>query len=53
MHVNIIFLNANPFFEAYSQTDPLGKLIFIGLYELSIGSGMILLYKYWIKYEAK
>lgn len=53
MSVNIIFLNANPFFEAYAQTDSLGKLIFIGLYALSICSWAILLYKLWITYQAR
>ena len=38
MHVNIIMLNGNPFFEAYSQSDILGKLIFLCLYALSICS---------------
>lgn len=53
MDVNIIMLNGNPFFEAYSQTDALGKLIFLGLYALSICSWSILLYKIWITYQAK
>jgi biopolymer transport protein TolQ len=53
MYVNIIMLNGNPFFEAYSQSDILGKLIFLGLYALSICSWSILLYKIWITYQAK
>jgi biopolymer transport protein TolQ len=53
MYVNIIMLNGNPFFEAYSQADILGKLIFLGLYALSICSWSILLYKIWITYQAK
>ena len=53
MYVNIIMLNGNPFFEAYSQADILGKLIFLGLYALSICSWSILLYKVWITYQAK
>lgn len=53
MHVNIIMLNGNPFFEAYSQSDVLGKLIFLGLYALSICSWSVLIYKIWITYQAK
>jgi biopolymer transport protein TolQ len=53
MHVNIIMLNGNPFFEAYSQSDFLGKFIFLGLYALSICSWSILVYKMWITYQAK
>lgn len=53
MIVNIIMLNGNPFFEAYSQSDILGKLIFLGLYALSICSWSILIYKVWITYQAK
>jgi biopolymer transport protein TolQ len=53
MYVNIIMLNGNPFFEAYSLADILGRLIFMGLYALSICSWSILLYKIWITYQAK
>ncbi len=53
MFVKIIILNGNPFFEAYSQSDLLGKLIFLSLYILSICSWSILLYKTWITYQAK
>lgn len=53
MDVNIIMLNGNPFFEAYSQSDILGKLIFLGLYALSICSWSILIYKMWVTYQAK
>jgi biopolymer transport protein TolQ len=53
MHVNIIMLNGNPFFEAYSQSDILGKFIFLGLYALSICSWSVLLYKMWITHQAK
>lgn len=53
MYVNIIMLNGNPFFDAYSQSDLLGKLIFLGLYALSICSWSILIYKIWVTYQAK
>lgn len=53
MNVNIIILNGNPFFDAYSQSDILGKLIFLGLYALSICSWTVLLYKIWVTHQAK
>lgn len=53
MSVNIIVLNGNPFFDAYSQSDLLGKMIFIGLYALSICSWTVLIYKIWMTYQAK
>lgn len=53
MYVNIFMLNGNPFFEAYSQSDILGKLIFLSLYFLSICSWSILVYKIWVTYQAK
>ena len=53
MYVNIIMLNGNPFFEAYSESDALGKLIFLGLYALSICSWSILIYKIWMTTQAK
>lgn len=53
MSVNIFLLNGNPFFEAYSQADVLGKMIFLGLYALSICSWIILLQKIWITHQAK
>jgi len=48
-----MILNGNPFLEAYSQADMLGKLIFFALYALSISSWSILLYKAWITRQAK
>lgn len=53
MFVNIIILSGNPFFESYSQSDMLGKCIFLSLYLLSICSWVILLQKVWITYSAK
>lgn len=53
MKVNPIFFLTNPFFDAYIQSDLLGKLIFIGLIGLSICSWIIMLYKIWITYQAK
>lgn len=53
MHVNIIMLAGNPFFDAYSQSDMLGKCIFLSLYALSICSWSVLIYKLWVIYQAK
>lgn len=53
MYVNIFMLNGNPFFDAYSQSDLLGRFIFLGLYGLSICSWSILIYKIWMTFQAK
>ena len=53
MSVNLLLLNGNPFFEAYTESDLLGKLIFLGLYALSICSWSVLIYKLWMIYQAK
>lgn len=54
MKVNTNFILAsNPFFDAYIQSDFLGKLIFIGLVALSICSWVILIHKIWITYLAR
>jgi len=45
MIVNIIILASNPFFDAYIQSDFLGKLIFIGLIALSVVSWAVLIHK--------
>lgn len=45
MNVNIFFIATNPFFDAYINSDLLGKLIFIGLLFLSIISWIVLIYK--------
>lgn len=53
MYVNTFILNVNPFFEAYSHSDILGKAIFLSLYALSICSWSILIYKIWMTHQAK
>lgn len=53
MHVNPILLNGNPFLEAYSGSDLLGKLIFLALYALSICSWTVLLHKLWVTHQAR
>jgi biopolymer transport protein TolQ len=49
----MIILASNPFFDAYVQSDMLGKFIFIALYILSICSWVILLHKIWLIHQAK
>lgn len=53
MYVNIFVASINPFFESYIQSDLLGKLIFIGLYVLSIGSWSVLIHKIWLTYRVR
>lgn len=53
MNTTCLLLTANPFLDAYVQSDFLGKLIFIALYALSLCSWTVLLYKIWITYQAK
>lgn len=54
MKVNTIFIIAsNPFYDAFSQSDFLGKMIFIGLIFLSIISWVILIHKVWQTYQAR
>lgn len=51
--INHFVLARNPFFEAYLESDFLGKLIFIGLIALSIWSWTILIQKLWITIQAR
>lgn len=53
MFVNSFFLASNPFFDAYLQSDFLGKLIFIGLFALSIFSWILIVYKGWLTHRAR
>jgi len=53
LNVNNFLLGANPFFEAYLQSDFLGKLIFLGLLLLSIASWVILIHKTWLTRQAR
>lgn len=48
-----IYLATNPFYDAYLQSDYLGKLIFIGLVLLSVISWIIMLYKGILTYRAR
>ena len=51
--INNFVIASNPFFDAYSQSDLLGKLIIIGLIILSIVSWVILIHKFWLTYQAR
>src|SRR5262249_15489041 len=53
MIVKNYFLATNPFFDAYIQSDALGKCIFISLVALSIFSWIILIHKVLITYQAR
>lgn len=53
MIVKNFLLISNPFFEAYSQSDFLGKGIFIALYILSVCSWVVLVHKFVVTYRAK
>lgn len=53
MSVNNFVLISNPFFDAYSESDYLGKLIFIGLFSLSIISWILIIYKTWATIDAR
>lgn len=53
MSLNYFILAGNPFFDAYNQSDYLGKLIFILLVSLSIISWVILIHKFWITQQAR
>jgi biopolymer transport protein TolQ len=53
MFVNKFFLASNPFFDAYLQSDFLGKVIFIALIMLSIVSWILIIHKGWLTYRAR
>ncbi len=46
MIVNINLLGSNPFFDAYVNSDLIGKLLFLSLIALSILSWVVILYKF-------
>lgn len=46
-------LGSNPFFDAYVESDFLGKMIFIGLVAISICSWTILIQKVWMTMNAR
>jgi len=51
--INKIILLSNPFFDAYTHSDILGKLIFISLISLSIISWIILIHKTFLTYRVR
>lgn len=48
-----MFFLTNPFFDAYIESDLLGRMIFIGLIILSICSWIIMLHKLWVTYHVR
>ncbi len=53
MIVNINLLAVNPFFDAYFNSDMLGRLIFLGLIAISIITWIIVLHKTWLARTVK
>ncbi len=53
MILPVFLLSSNPFFDAYIQSDFLGKLIFLGLFSISILSWAILIHKCLVIYRVK
>lgn len=51
--INNFIIASNPFFDAYSQSDILGKLIIVGLIVLSVCSWIILIHKFWLTFQAR
>lgn len=49
----MMLLSVNPFIDAYTQSDILGKLIFICLFALSIGSWSVIVYAAYQTYSVK
>ena len=49
----LFLLEGNPFFDAYTESDFLGKLIFLGLIGLSILSWSVLIHKLWVTKNVK
>lgn len=54
MFVNHFFILAsNPFLDAYTHSDFLGKLIFLGLISLSIITWILIIYKFLVLFSAR
>lgn len=53
MKVNLNFFAANPFIDAYTHSDFLGKLIILGLVALSVACWIILIYKWRMTHLAR
>ena len=51
--INNFIIASNPFLDAYSGSDVLGKLIFMGLILLSICSWIIIINKMWLTSQAR
>lgn len=46
--MSFFILQSNPFFDAYMESDFIGKLIFLGLIALSIITWSVLIHKLWV-----
>ncbi|HEY4832516.1 MAG TPA: MotA/TolQ/ExbB proton channel family protein [Waddliaceae bacterium] len=53
MFVKVLFLSSSPFFQAYIQSDFLGKLIFLSLIFCSIWCWSLLIYKIFITKKSR
>jgi biopolymer transport protein TolQ len=53
MSITYIMIASNPFFEAFWQSDFMGKLIFLALIALSVLSWTLLIYKYLLTKQAR
>lgn len=51
--ISFFILQGNPFFDAYTESDLLGKVIFLFLLLLSVISWSVLLYKMWLTKQVK
>ncbi len=51
--VNQTLLASNPFYDAFTHSDLLGKSIFMGLFILSIWSWILLIQKIWMLHQAR
>ncbi|MEC7840527.1 MAG: MotA/TolQ/ExbB proton channel family protein [Chlamydiota bacterium] len=53
MFVKVNLIAVNPFFDAFSHSDMLGRLIFLGLIAISIITWVIVLHKAWLTYISR
>ena len=44
----ILFASSNPFVTSFAQADWFGRLIYFGLFALSVICWILILYKYWL-----
>lgn len=51
--MSIFVCQGNPFFDAYTESDLLGKIIFITLVALSVVTWSVLIHKIWLTKQVK